>query len=265
MARPMKRPPDIHNESLAFAQPLREVALSRFGDRRLMHEQDMEAAFQRGRIHGEAALGEQLIRQRSAVADLHNGVLTSLRDAIPQVMRDTESALVELAFEVARKIAVGAPIDAAQLQVAVQEAVAQAADTSELTIQLNPADLALLQALHSPLLNPQDSKSLQLVSANHISRGGCVVQTRFGIIDARRETRVEMLRNSLQLPPDAPAPLASSKPAQAKHASEASSTMNYPPVPATDARAKAGVEATSDTPHQPRTIELQAAEKILQP
>ena len=261
----MKRPPDIYNESLAFAQPLREVEISRFGDRRVMHEQDLEAAFQRGRIHGEASLSEQLIRQRSAVADLHNGVLASLRDAIPQVIRDTENALVELAFEVARKIAVGAPIDAAQLQAAVQEAVAQAADTSEMTVQLNPADLALLQALHSPLLNPQDSKSIQLVAANHISRGGCVVQTRFGIIDARRETRVDMLRNSLQLPPDAPAPLAAGKPAQGNSGAEAPSRTNSPPVPPTNAQTKAGVQASSEDPSQPRTVEPQAAEKILQP
>ena len=265
MARRMKRPPDIYTESLAFAQPLREVALARFGERRVLHEQDLEAAFQRGRIHGEASLSEQLLRQRSAVADLHNGVLASLRDAVPQVIRETENALVELAFEVARKIAVGAPIDAAQLQVAIQEAVAQAADTSEMTVQLNPADLALLQALHSPLLNPRDSKSLQLVSANHISRGGCVVQTRFGNIDARRETRVNMLRNALQLPPEAPAPLAAGQPAQGESGSEAPSGTSFPSAPAPDARTKAGVSASSENPSQPRVAAPQAAEKILQP
>ena len=111
MARPMKRPPEIHTESIAFAQPLRDVALSRFGDRRVIQEQDVEAAFQRGRIDGERSLSEQLLRQRAAVVDLHNGVLASLRDAVPQVIRDTENVLIEIAFEVARKIATGAPID----------------------------------------------------------------------------------------------------------------------------------------------------------
>ena len=264
MARPMKRPPDIYTESLAFAQPLREVALSRFGHRRAMHDQDLEAAFQRGRLDGERSLSEQLLRQRAAVADLHNGVLSSLRDAVPQVIRDTENALVELAFEVARKIAAGAPIDAAQLQAAVQEAVAQAADTTELTVQLNPADLALLQALQSPLLNPQDSKSIQLVAAHHISRGGCVVQTRFGIIDARRETRVDMLRNSLQLPPDAEPPLAVGEPMRGNLILTAQPATNSPSVPATDARANAGVETSPETPSQPRVAEPQAADKLLQ-
>ena len=261
MARPMKRPPEIHTESIAFAQPLRDVALARFGDRRVIHEQDLEAAFQRGRIDGERSLSEQLLRQRAAVVDLHNGVLSSLRDAVPQVIRDTENALVEIAFEVARKIATAAPIDAAQLQAAVQEAVAQAADTSELTVQVNPADLALLQALKSPMLNPQDNKNIQLVAANHITRGGCVVQTRFGIIDARRETRVEMLRNSLQLPPGTEPPVAAGEPVMR---SSAPTTPVSASGPAADARANAGVEPAPETPAQPRAAEPQAVDKILQ-
>ncbi len=264
MARPMKRPPEIHTESIAFTQPLRDVALSRFGDRRVIHEQDLEAAFQRGRIDGERSLSEQLLRQRAAVVDLHNGVLASLRDAVPQVIRDTENALLELAFEVARKIAAGAPIDAAQLQAAVQEAVAQAADTAELTVQVNPADLALLQALKSPMLNPQDNRNIQLVAANHISRGGCVVQTRFGIIDARRETRVEMLRNSLQLPPEVQPPAVVEEPVRASVVPAVPSETNPPSVPAVDARANAGLETAPENPAPPRAAEPQAVDKILQ-
>ena len=260
----MKRPPEIHTESIAFAQPLRDVALSRFGDRRVIQEQDVEAAFQRGRIEGERALSEQLLRQRAAVVDLHNGVLASLRDAVPQVIRDTENVLIEIAFEVARKIATGAPIDAAQLQAAVQEAVAQAADTTELTVQVNPADLALLQALKSPMLNPQDNKNIQMVAASHISRGGCVVQTRFGIIDARRETRVEMLRNSLQLPPDAQPPTGVLEQVRANAVPAAPAETNPPSLPAVEARANAGVETSPETPAPPRAAEPQAVDKILQ-
>ena len=264
MARPMKRPPEIHTESIAFTQPLREVALSRFGDRRVIQEQDVEAAFQRGRIDGERSLSEQLLRQRAAVVDLHNGVLAALRDAVPQVIRETENVLIEIAFEVARKIATGAPIDAAQLQAAVQEAVAQAADTTELTVQVNPADLALLQALKSPMLNPQDNKNIQMVAASHISRGGCVVQTRFGIIDARRETRVEMLRNSLQLPPDAQPPTGVLEQVRANAVPAAPAETNPPSLPAVEARANAGVETSPETPAPPRAAEPQAVDKILQ-
>jgi vacuolar-type H+-ATPase subunit E/Vma4 len=261
----MKRPPEIHTESIAFAQPLRDVALARFGNRRVIHEQDLEAAFQRGRIEGERSLSEQLLRQRAAVVDLHNGVLASLRDAVPQVIRDTENVLVEIAFEVARKIAAGAPIDAAQLQASVQEAVAQASDTAELTVQVNPADLALLQALKSPMLNPQDNRNIQLVAANHITRGGCVVQTRFGIIDARRETRAEMLRNSLQLPPESPPTAEVQEPVRASALPAVPSEMSPTPMPAVDARANAGVETMPETAAPPRAAEPQAVEKILQP
>jgi flagellar biosynthesis/type III secretory pathway protein FliH len=31
-----------------------------------------------------------------------------------------------------------------------------------------------------------------------VTPGGCLVQTRFGVIDARRETKLELIRQSLE-------------------------------------------------------------------
>jgi flagellar biosynthesis/type III secretory pathway protein FliH len=39
---------------------------------------------------------------------------------------------------------------------------------------------------------------VELISSTEVSRGGCVVQTRFGVIDARRETKLELLQESLK-------------------------------------------------------------------
>ena len=50
----------------------------------------------------------------------------------------------------------------------------------------------------SPLLNGlPEAGPLRFVATNEISRGGCIIQTRFGLIDARRETKFEQLRQSL--------------------------------------------------------------------
>ena len=38
---------------------------------------------------------------------------------------------------------------------------------------------------------------LRFSHSSEIGRGGCIIQTRFGLIDARRETKLEQLRQTL--------------------------------------------------------------------
>ena len=44
---------------------------------------------------------------------------------------------------------------------------------------------------------PPNSKPLQFSSSADVTRGGCLLRTRFGIIDARRETKFDQLREAL--------------------------------------------------------------------
>lgn len=185
-------------ESLQLPHPLREVKLARFGDRETLRQQDLQAAFERGRLEGERLLSEQLVRQRAELMELQTGVLSALRDAVPQVARDAERALVELTLEAACKLVAGLPIPAEMIEAVVREACAAAEDTAELTVQLHPDDLALLERANSPLLLPQGGpERLRFQASAQVSRGGCIVQTHFGVLDARRETKAEMLHKTL--------------------------------------------------------------------
>ena len=185
-------------ETVKFAAPLREVKLTRSGERETLRQQDLQANYERGRIEGERALSEQLVRQRAEVMELQTGVLASLREAIPQVTRDCERALVTLALEAARRLVCDLPISAEMIEASVKEACAEVEDTAEFTVQLHVEDLALLQRTNSPLLLPQGgNERIHFHTSPQVTRGGCVVQTRFGVIDARRETRFEILQKVL--------------------------------------------------------------------
>jgi len=71
-------------ETIRLSQPLKDAALARCGDGNTLHREDLQASYERGRLDGERALSEQLIRQRAEVMELQTGVLASLRDAVPQ-------------------------------------------------------------------------------------------------------------------------------------------------------------------------------------
>ena len=60
---------------------------------------------------------------------------------------------------------------------------------------VSPDDLALLREHQSPVLNGSpETGPLRFSQSPEIGRGGCIIQTRFGLIDARRETKIEQLR-----------------------------------------------------------------------
>jgi flagellar assembly protein FliH len=130
--------------------------------------------------------------------ELQQGVLESLRRAVPEVIQQTEDALMQIALESTRKIVAGIPIDSALVEAVVREAVGQTKETAEITIQLHPDDLALLHKHPSSILQGlPEAGPLKFIGSSEITRGGCLVQTRFGLLDARRETKLEQIRESI--------------------------------------------------------------------
>ena len=204
----------LWSEIIPLRQPLRDARLNGAAKAALLSEAStgtaavaapaasmdelVKASYERGRLDGEKALSEQLLQQRTEMQELFHGALTALRAAVPQVLRDTEQALVTLALEMARKLVGELPITAAMVEAAVREALAQVEDTTETQVRLNPADLQLLQKTTSPLLDDTDeTRKVRLVSSPDVPPGGCLVHTRFGVIDARRETKFELLKEGL--------------------------------------------------------------------
>ena len=189
------------SESILFNAPLQDVRLAKAVPTQEPVDPAAErekAAYERGHQEGEAALREQLISQRNEMASLLNGVIDSLQKTVPLLVQETESALIQLALESAQKIVAGLPVNPKMVEAVVREALQQVEDTAEVVIQLHPEDLALLQKHKSDVLKPPpNSKPLQFSSSADVTRGGCLLRTRFGIIDARRETKLDQLREAL--------------------------------------------------------------------
>ena len=191
-------------ESLHFTAPLRDVRLAgggltaAAGPSAVAVDALTRAAYERGRLEGEQSVSEQLVRQRVEFSELQNGLLTELRGTLPRVAQECESAMIALALEAAQRLVAGLPISAKLVEAVVREAMAQANDAAEIEVRLNEADLKLLKRAKSPLLAAGEGpQKLLLVAAPDITRGGCLIHTRFGTVDARRETKLENLRHAL--------------------------------------------------------------------
>ncbi len=156
------------------------------------------AAYQRGLVEGERRLNEQLLRQRGELLDLQQGVLAALGQAVQKTVHEAESGLIELALETARKLVNDLPINDEMVAAAVRAALAEAEGATEVKVLLHPDDLARLQAMNPPAsFASAGAPQAQFHASPEVSRGGCLVHTSLGVIDARRETRLDLIRQAL--------------------------------------------------------------------
>jgi flagellar assembly protein FliH len=188
-------------EKIVLTKPLRNVRVKNGGvdaDAEARLEEELRASYERGRRDAEQAMGQQLVQQRTEMHELLRGVVNSLRQAVPQVVRETENAMIALSLSVAQKLVAGMPISTAMVESIVRDALSQIEGSTHFTVRLHPADLELLQKSNSTLLVDGDgAKEFRFLSSVEVTRGGCLVQTQFGTVDARRETKFDLLHRTL--------------------------------------------------------------------
>jgi len=188
------------SESIALPRPLRDAPLAgppappSADD---LRQAELQARYQLGLADGEKALRENLLQQRAELQELVHGLLQSLRQSVPQVIRDTENTMVSLALAVSQKLVADLPVSSAMVEAAVRDALAQVEGAARFTVRLHRADLELLQKAGSPLLSPADGQDFRFLPSPDVSRGGCLVETNFGTVDGRRETKFDLLKKDL--------------------------------------------------------------------
>src|ERR1700761_7350872 len=142
------------SKSITVREPFGEVRLLAGAPAQDWQEHLRErekAAYDQGCRDGERRSSEQLLQQRNEMAELQSGVFHSMKEMLPKMAHEMESALIELARESAKKIVGGLPINAKTVEKVVREALEQVQDTAEISVQLHPDDIALLRKHKSPL------------------------------------------------------------------------------------------------------------------
>lgn len=127
---------------------------------------------------------------------------TKLVEEISRVRKDfyknCEEEMIHLAVNVAKTV-IGTEInsDPKLVQSVIKKAVLQLQNREEMTIAVNPDDLAEAEKFRSKLsLLIKDIDKVTFKSDHLIARGGCVVETNIGSIDARIETQLESIQET---------------------------------------------------------------------
>ncbi len=169
--------------------PLEELEQHPEVSEKLAHlaQEAYEKGFEQGHRDGEA-LGR---KKYETLATRLAEVLKSLEEEIEKHVLGLEPqvlALVKLMAErvINREISLGPEV----LKEAIKEALSHVVDQARVKIHLNPGDLEFLEEILEELSEDLSRlKDFEVVPDAGISRGGCLLETDFGLVDATLERR----------------------------------------------------------------------------
>jgi flagellar assembly protein FliH len=152
-------------------------------------------AFATGYAQGERAGMEAGTKRAEAMLRRLAATLEELTTLRQTMIRQTEQQMVELALAVARRILRReVMLDGDLILAMARVALDRLGEAASTTIRLNPEDCALTLQRHGD--NPLGSR-VRIMADPAVARGGCLVESEFGFIDASVEAQFDQVMRAL--------------------------------------------------------------------
>ena len=168
--------------------------------RRLIAAAEREASALRERAAEEASTQREAAYREGyekSLAEL-NAHLLEARERRDKALADVEQDVLRLSVKLAEKI-IGREIarDEGVIADIVATALRAARRDEALTIRLNPADGTVLEQFRGRLDPAGRARFLDFVTDPQVKRGGCLIESESGTIDAQLETQLRALERAL--------------------------------------------------------------------
>lgn len=157
-------------------------------------------AYDKGFAQGEKD-GLELGNKKSLkiIENIEN-LLTEVSKIKKSIIKHYEREILEIIFAIAEKVVrCQLNSDDKIIKDAVLEALNLAVEKSKLILKINPEDLDYIEKLRPEIFTEfKEIKSITVTPDPSVTRGGCFLETPYGDVDARIETRLEKIYQSLE-------------------------------------------------------------------
>lgn len=189
----------VHNKLVAFDRPLVSATIPGRSTR-LYTESEMAAlrtqAYQEGADAARAFANQQLVEFRAEVQALQEGLFQRLSTIDADITAQLRDALPLLAVEISRRLLADYEPPAEQVLHLCEETLRQLYPEHEnLELVISPRDAAMLESLPGEWKNRYPG--LRITIDATLETGDCQVRSRFGLTDARRQSKLEALSREL--------------------------------------------------------------------
>ena len=184
---------------IAFDRPLSGVSAPGFVGQMWSEAETVRregVAYQRGVDAARALADQHMVEFRVDIEQLGEGVFKQLANVEPRIIAQLRDTLPGLAVEIARRLLAGYEPPAEVVSRICEEALNEIfpeRDNLELTV--SPRDAAIIEKLSPDWLRRYPG--LRIRSEATLRPGDCQVRSRFGLTDARLDTKLAALQHSL--------------------------------------------------------------------
>jgi flagellar assembly protein FliH len=152
-------------------------------------------AFSKGFAQGERAGGEAAARRGEAMLRRLTETLEELTTLREQMIHQTERQMVQLALAIARRIVHReVSIDQDLLIAMARVALERLGESAHVTVRLSPEDFEATSAARPAQWT---GTHVSVVADARIGRGGCRVESEFGVMDAGIEGQIHEIARAL--------------------------------------------------------------------
>ncbi|MDQ6943677.1 MAG: FliH/SctL family protein, partial [Candidatus Eremiobacteraeota bacterium] len=154
-----------------------------------------DEGFHAGREAADAEMNDMLVTMR--------GLLEMARVERHKLIEEAEPELVRLAIGIAERVLhQQVALDRGVVVEMAKTAIARLIERDSVTVRVNPADLERMREHRDELVALGDIRNLRLLEDKRVDRGGVVVETEAGTIDARVSTQLDEARKILHIEDD---------------------------------------------------------------
>jgi flagellar assembly protein FliH len=185
-------------------EPISERTIRKSAEEILKEAQSKTAFLEREAYEKGFAQGEKDGRelgQKKIVKSIENieNLFIELGNLKTEILKQCEKEILELVFSIAQKI-IHKKIeeDDKIIKEAVIEAMHSVTEKSQIVIKVNPEDYDTIENMKPEFFRTsKDLKSIVVTPDLSVNRGGCLLETPYGDIDASVEARLDKIHQSL--------------------------------------------------------------------
>ncbi len=158
-----------------------------------------EQGFEAGKAEVTRVLQAEYERKVQEVVAAFTSLVREFELEIERYDRDFDEAIVTLALAIARRVvAREIEIDEGAVLARSREAIRKIIGVEKIKIHVNPSDEEYIRGHRNELSAYADSvKEIVIEADNKVERGGCIIESELGNIDARVSTQFDIIEEAL--------------------------------------------------------------------
>jgi len=159
-----------------------------------------QEAYEKGFAQGEKDGFELGEKKAAKTVEKIEKIFVELAALRQEILKHYEKDIIDLVFAIAEKIVhFKIKSDGKAVKDAILSALDLAGQKSKVVVRVNPEDYDFVENFRPDLFTEyKELKSVIVTSDHSISRGGCFLETPSGDVDARVESQLERIYQSLQ-------------------------------------------------------------------